>query len=696
MKKRSTELFLRLLKEPSKDIMAINLIEEFQISEKTLRNDIQEIDCFLREISMPKIITFDGQKLTLNQTEYMSQLLEAIYGMDSYHYKMSLEERMFYIIIILLDTKGYYSMQQFAKELYVTRNTIINDCKQVDGFLKTYHISFVAQSKKGIKIFGEKQKINDMLIDMFHILIPKLKFEQSFFVQYIIEKAKFMYSLPSIINLMNHYMSLHNIIFGKEVFYEIVICMFVLLNRFYLSQDNEKEKMQDMSDEQEKMDIIGGMIAYIAKSIGLSGMRKKEVQSIEKTIILRGLYPQVYNVNDFELYGVISHFLFGIGDSINVNMQSDGLLMDSLVSHIKNMENWNETNYARWDINHEYELYGDFQEIWRVAEPKFYMLEKYLPFSLNQRMKESIVIHIGAAMLRSRKNIQPCNVIVTCPGSIATSRYLEAQIKNYFCFSRVEVMSMGEIEHKTGVFDGIDFIISTVPLVDVRIPVVVVSPLLTAQDVKAIRALAVHVKEKDVLFQKVQRYPVLDEIQEIFESGDEEKITYLEQKLEGVLAELVNVVPMVSKGSMLQNMLKLEYISIVTFALEWRQAMIDASESLLRDGFMEESYRQAAIKNIEKYGNYIIVNQGVALAHAHKDSGAKKDGLSLLIAKDGVHFDGGDVVYLFFFFVQESDMDYLELFKEIIKLGDEQAHIKQVIEAEDKGKVLEILGKIFN
>ena len=46
-----------------------------------------------------------------------------------------------------------------------------------------------------------------------------------------------------------------------------------------------------------------------------------------------------------------------------------------------------------------------------------------------------------------------------------------------------------------------------------------------------------------------------------------------------------------------------------------------------------------AIGNVEEYGSYIIVNKGIALAHARKESGVYEDGLSLLVSKDGILFD---------------------------------------------------------
>ena len=94
--------------------------------------------------------------------------------------------------------------------------------------------------------------------------------------------------------------------------------------------------------------------------------------------------------------------------------------------------------------------------------------------------------------------------------------------------------------------------------------------------------------------------------------------------------------------------------------------------------FFDTSYLEKAIENVEEYGTYIIVNQGIALAHADRDSGVYKDGLSLLISRDGIQFDDEETVYLMFFFSTEGTTDYLQLFREIVKLGGASDNIQKM------------------
>lgn len=143
-------------------------------------------------------------------------------------------------------------------------------------------------------------------------------------------------------------------------------------------------------------------------------------------------------------------------------------------------------------------------------------------------------------------------------------------------------------------------------------------------------------------------------------------------------------------------MLKIKYIKARDGKMAWREAMKAASEDLIRDGYFDERYVREAIGNVEEYGSYIIVNKGIALAHARKESGVYEDGLSLLVSKDGILFDEGETVHLLFFFSQKGETDYLDLFKEIIKLGKDQNDVDRIRNLTDSMEIYRTMWEILS
>lgn len=694
MKKRSTEILQKLLRNPNEEFSLQKLTSEYHISEKTLRNDIQEIEEFTIESGFKQILSFDSQKLSLNGGHDIRRLMDSIYTMNLYQYKMSPEERKIYIVIVLLYHEGYYSMQQLADELFVTRNTIINDCRLTDNYLKSHEIQFVAKSKLGVRIFAEEEKIQGVLVDMFLNLIDSIKSESTFFVRYIIKKAGFIYSLKEIILHMNEFTKMNQLIFAQDVFFEIAVILFVMINRF--RQIRYQKSAKEDSAAMGEFDIIGKMVSHVAAEAGYTAPKGYEVIAIEKQILQRRLHPQIQSIDDFEMYTVISHFLLEVGYNLQFDLQFDNLLIESLLSHVKGMNVWNDMDYE-WNL--ECEDYDNFFKIRQAAENKFQILEKYLCYPLTDRMKDSIVIHICAALLRGRKDNSQISVIVSCPGSMATSKYLEAQIKNYFNFHIAGTMTAKQVEEAQDSISDVDFIISTVPIQKSCLPVIVVNPLITVETINQIQNM-VSRQNKNCLSGSITdsraRFPILGRIFSIYESGNKQKIDYLNRELQQILDDSFYLESRLGTNFVLLNMLTWKYIKIAEGRLNWRRAMEIAAEDLIRDGYFDERYVQEAIGNVEEYGNYIIINKGIALAHASKEAGVYEDGIGLLVCREGIVFDEGDTVYLLFFFAQKKETDYLNLFKEIIKLGKKQEYIDKIRGLSDANEIYRTMWEILS
>ena len=355
-------------------------------------------------------------------TELLQPLREALYGMDLYSYKLSLEERKTYIIVALTLQEDYYSMQKLADELYVTRNTIMNDCRVVEQFLRSYPVSFVARSKKGVRLQGSREELDQLLIDLFCSLAPSLRSENTFFTRFLMKKAGFTFSLTDVIEQMDRFTRENHVFFAKEVFFEIATVLFVKLNRIDGSAPAPTGRPV-------QMDMMGRMVEYVARALGMTGLRRSDTLSIERLILAGDFRPEVQSINDFTLYGVICHFLLEVGGELCVGLLSDDLLVKSLLSHIRSMGNWRS---GAFDNRQDYASVQVFLQVQSVAEKKFYILEKFLQYKMTEPMKDSIIIHICAALLRSRDNSHVCSVIVSCPGSIPSTR---ARTRGWSCGS---------------------------------------------------------------------------------------------------------------------------------------------------------------------------------------------------------------------------------------------------------------------
>ena len=139
MRKRSTEILEKLILSNSKSMEVKKLITTYRISLKTLRTDVNEINDFLLEAKMSPTKLNEKEKLILLEKDIM-KIQDRLNHMDTYSYKMSREERQIYIIAELLMSQDYITMQNLAKKLNVSRNTILNDFETVKDYCLAFNV----------------------------------------------------------------------------------------------------------------------------------------------------------------------------------------------------------------------------------------------------------------------------------------------------------------------------------------------------------------------------------------------------------------------------------------------------------------------------------------------------------------------------------------------------------------------------
>lgn len=131
-------------------------------------------------------------------------------------------------------------------------------------------------------------------------------------------------------------------------------------------------------------------------------------------------------------------------------------------------------------------------------------------------------------------------------------------------------------------------------------------------------------------------------------------------------------------------------ICIVESVKDWREAVKKSGEILLKNGVIEERYIDAAIKNIETLGNYIVLTDNVAMPHARPEDGVKETGLSLLVIKEGVDFSD-EKVYLVFMLASKDSNSHIEIIKKLSNLIDDEELISKLMEVKDEMEVLNLI-----
>ena len=318
-------------------------------------------------------------------------------------------------------------------------------------------------------------------------------------------------------------------------------------------------------------------------------------------------------------------------------------------------------------------MYEDKKKFYEknISKKNSIILERYLGYPLTKEMKESIMIHICAAFVRNLEYLNLLEVLIVCPGSMATGKYLEAQVKNYFDFRVAAVIPSRDVEEFLK-SNKIDFVISTVNVRSESVPCVKVQAQLTMNDINAIQNIAFLLGRKENKSENESRYVeqnFLDVMKTFLEKLDASK---RDEFFDEVYSLMETKIQSTGK-SILAQMLDPSKIMIKQEKITWEQGILQAADILEKKGCVGSDYGKKAVENVKEYGDYIIISKGIALAHAgKKEAHVYKDGLSLVMCPEGIEFTEGNIVYLVFCFAVAEEKDYLKLFQEIIALGKTQ------------------------
>lgn len=668
MRKRSTEILEKLILSNSKSMEVKKLITTYRISLKTLRTDVNEINDFLLEAKMSPTKLNEKEKLILLEKDIM-KIQDRLNHMDTYSYKMSREERQIYIIAELLMSQDYITMQNLAKKLNVSRNTILNDFETVKDYCLAFNVNVLMKSSKGIKIECDQKDRNNLLMQIFHDLEDDYM-EKSFFHQLIQRKLGMKIPLEMIKEDLREYMEQQHMLVSDRVFSYVSIYLFVILNRKINKKRRTVEKLTgDTASD--------NLLNWFADKYEVS-INKNDVKDFGRYMKQHdfNISSEQKEINDVELYGIIVYFLQMVGEDIECSLQSDTVLIESLLEHIRTLKNWEDYDFEM-PLSDELPIPKEILE--KTIEKNSIILERYLGYPLTKEMKESIMIHICAAFVRNLEYLNLLEVLIVCPGSMATGKYLEAQVKNYFDFRVAAVIPSRDVEEFLK-SNKIDFVISTVNVRSESVPCVKVQAQLTMNDINAIQNIAFLLGRKENKSENESRYVeqnFLDVMKTFLEKLDASK---RDEFFDEVYALMETKIQSTGK-SILAQMLDPSKIMIKQEKITWEQGILQAADILEKKGCVDSDYGKKAVENVKEYGDYIIISKGIALAHAgKKEAHVYKDGLSLVMCPEGIEFTEGNIVYLVFCFAVAEEKDYLKLFQEIIALGKTQKKMKDILQ----------------
>lgn len=101
----------------------------------------------------------------------------------------------------------------------------------------------------------------------------------------------------------------------------------------------------------------------------------------------------------------------------------------------------------------------------------------------------------------------------------------------------------------------------------------------------------------------------------------------------------------------------------------WEDAVKQSVSILERNKYVNNNYINHIIKDVKKYGPYILIHPGLAIPHSRPENGVNNIGVSLMTLKQPVYFEGNDnPVHVLISFSATDSKKHLEIIKMIVKI----------------------------
>lgn len=630
MNKRSRVILSTLIqkKEYGQAAYMKELAEQFKVSTRTIRNDLEQINEFLNKNKLSGVSL--GKQGVIETGKDMERARQYLFQDDFYSYKLEKHERKMFMATLLICERDYRTLSNLADCMYVSRSTVVQDLDGLKAFFKKHKLYVVSHSNKGLILEGEERNKRLLLLSMiksnesvyreapvFERLIRSLKEE----CRVDMEDLK---TMEKVINLAEHFSGrfLTDTSF-TNLKYFLVLSLYRMRLKKYAEQDSKKNSKYEMAGYilKQLSDFAG--IEVMEEEIKFLGRILNEMRYIKKT---------TSNQEIVKMQVITRTFIEHVSIDIDLNLQGDYIFYENLINHLESMfSSAIQDNTVNSVVTEVLERYPKIQE---AVQNNVSVLEEYIGRKLNEVEISYIVVHICAAMERNKNSTERYSVILVCNGGIGTSQLLLARLKKYFNFDVADIIPAHDL--KNADINEADVILSTVAL-DTDMEYIQVDPLLNDEDCINVGKKLSRLKgsHKAISRPKVKEKPEavhMKRIKEILaaDTPPEQMVFQIE--------EVVNEFCHKEVSMPLLAMLPSEAVRLNVSCESWQEAVRQSAQYLLRNGCIEERYISSMIENVEKNGPYILVAPGFALPHEALNAGAKKVGMSLIRLAEPVVF----------------------------------------------------------
>ena len=679
MRTRTVKI-LRNLIDQTYPIGYQELAKKFQVSSRTIRSDIKEINTILSKNNLPFVQTIRSKGLMISLSKEEKSKIDSLVNNIELDYYSNKDMRILNLVLEFAfgNIKYIYEKQ---KEFQVSKSTIDTDMKGVRELLDEYHLSLTKHQTGKVEIQGAEKAVRVMLFNTINKIVGSVDIYDSTKIQTPIYQILFNFIPLNLFEKISNLYEEH--INYDDVMYKNQTVLFVSIWLTRLSQDYILEGPSKITEENNNRDNMGLFLDEVVSEINIK-INNKENNYIR--LILETLVSQTITDTTSWTKGQIItlELIDHVQKELNIQLNRQEELFSGLFKHIVKLITRLKNNM---------QISNPLTEEIKNNNPQIFQSIKVFNFNIDSgsyvKITDDEIAFIAIYFLLSISQVRQSyhylyKAVVFCNHGKATGQLLAQMLEENFDIDVVAILSPRELSLLNKL--DVDVAFSTINLRLESIPLLVVDSLLIKEKYEKVygflkRNISRRRKKENLHIDKKTNSFLFEDVLRLIKQSDGKVTEDVYKKLESIFKKYqLQLNEEVALPSLI-DILEDEHIAFNLEAKSWSDAVVKTATSLLTENIITENYIKVMVQALEDNGPYIVMGPHIALAHAKPEDGVKQVGISVSKLKKPIVFghSENDPVKIIFCIAPVDSYTHINIMKDIFEIINNEKAMQKLL-----------------
>ena len=631
VKKRYFEI-INLVINSNDEITVKDISNLYNITERSIRYDIDELNVFFQEKNNKDIIEINNNRLKILYSE--DEIEDIVENIKEKEYFLSENERVNILSYEIFLSKNEFILQYFTEKYNLSKTTVRYSLKELNKIISEYGLVIDMNNNRGYKIIGSEINIRKYIINILREYIkntkekkieynPLKKIIQKFYKKSRIEESK---------NTINKILDYTGKTISDEAFETLQLFLFISVIR----NKNGHEIEEDVENE-----------IFLSKTKEFSKIREilEKVENIKEKDIhyfvdfFLGSYSYnleySYFLNWILIESLIDQFIKLLSDKLKVNLTEDKILRKELLNHIKPAI-YRMKNKFKLTESILSEVKKQYMELFIKTKSSLKIISDFIDLSFDEDEAAFITVMIQRAIMRNNPSTllkKDPNILIVCGLGYSSSRFLYENINNRFQVNIIDIIPFNQMENYNYLKKA-DIIISTLDFKLDGMDVITVNAVMNEKDILKLKNYGLPEKKSKIK---------LSELLSIIKKVSDE--TELKKQLIRNFGENIydDMGEKSETGKSFVELLSEKSIKLNVAANNLDEVIEITGQTMIDSGLVKEEYTDELKNQIIQYGKYILVGDKTILPHGQLLKNVRETGFSLITLKKGIDFFGSEI-----------------------------------------------------